>query len=135
MAKEIKKDMSAPGTAPMSLKDYAKSLVTLSLPIMEGRTKKDLEKIVGTGEVITIRDYDFMTITKKGEEETFVVFIVDEYPDEWMFGGMVLTDQLSKMDANGFHDVIVSDGLPVLLSIRKSEGGKKYTAVDFYPGV
>ena len=54
---------NVPGTK--SLKDFTKSLASLSVPIMEGRTKGDMEALVTEGKAVTLRDYDFLTMDQK----------------------------------------------------------------------
>lgn len=125
---------NVPGTK--SLKDFTKSLASLSVPIMEGRTKGDMEALVTEGKAVTLRDYDFLTMDQKGgKKSTFAVIIVDEHPDEFFFTGTVLTDQLTQLDGEGYHDEIAEKGLPMLLSIKKSANGLKYVNVTWYPAV
>lgn len=110
-----------------SLKDRAKEF-SVSLPFMEGRDKGDAKEIVG--QVTTIADYGFLT----GEEgHDYVVFIVKERTDKFFFGGTVLTDQLQQLEAEGYHDTIVSEGLPMLLTEKKSKNKRSYVNVEFYP--
>ena len=122
---------------PKNLHDFAKSLSSLSVPVMEGREKGILDDVINAGKPVTIRDYDFLTVEKKGVKSTFAVIILDEYPEHFFFTGMVITEQLSKMDESGYHDEIVENGLPMLLEVKKSQANKglSYTDVTWYPGV
>ena len=110
-----------------SLKDRAKEF-SVSLPFMEGRDKGDVKELVG--QVSTIADYGFLA----GEEgHDYVVFVVKERTDKFFFGGTVLTDQLQQLEAEGYHDAIIDEGLPMLLTEKKSKNKRSYVNVEFYP--
>ena len=110
-----------------SLKDRAKEF-SVQLPFMEGREKGDANELVG--QVSTIIDYGFL----KGDDgRDYVVFIVKERSKTFYFGGTVLTDQLQQLEAEGYHDAIVEEGLPMLLSQKRSKNNRSYVNVEFYP--
>lgn len=110
-----------------SLKDRAKEF-SVQLPFMEGRDKGDAKVLVG--QVSTIADYGFL----KGDDgRDYVVFITKERAKEFYFGGTVLTDQLMQLEAEGYHDEIVEDGLPMLMTEKKSKNNRSYINVEFYP--
>lgn len=111
-----------------SLKDRAKEFA-VQLPLMEGRTKGETKELIG--QICTITDYGFMT----GDTgEAYVAFTVAERPGKFYFGGTVLTDRMSQLEADGYHDEIVLEGLPVLMTEKKNRDGKRtYTNVEFYP--
>ena len=111
-----------------SLKDRAKEF-SVRLPFMDGRDKGELNKLHGM--VSTICDYGFLRDEKKNQD--YVVFITKERAKEFFFGGQVLTDQLMQLDAEGYRDEIVTEGLPVLFGEKKSKNGMNYTTVEFYP--
>ena len=110
-----------------ALKDRAKEF-SVQLPFMDGRDKGDAKELVG--QVSTIRDYGFL---KGDDDREYAVFIVDERSKAFYFGGTVLTDQLQQLEAEGYHDDIVSEGLPMLLTEKKSKNNRSYTNVEFYP--
>lgn len=112
--------------AKKSLKDRAKEF-SVQLPFMDGKDKADVKELLGT--VNTITDYGFLT----GDNGDYVVFIVKERAKSFYFGGAVLTDQLQQLEAEGYHDEIVADGLPMLLTEKKSKNGRTYMNVEFYP--
>ena len=114
-------------TMRKSLKERAKEF-SVQLPFMEGREKGDTKELIAT--VNTIREYGFLP-NEKGE--VYACFIVDERPDKFYFGGMVLTDQLTKLEDEGYHEEIVKEGLPVLMTEKKSKNKMTYTNVEFYP--
>lgn len=110
-----------------SLKDRAKEF-SVQLPFMDGREKGEMKEL--HGQVSTITDYGFLT----GDKGTdYVVFITKERSNKFYFGGQVLTDQLQQLEAEGYHEEIVADGLPVLFGEKKSKNKQTYTTVEFYP--
>jgi hypothetical protein len=110
-----------------SLKQMAQELSAPQLPIMEGRNKGETDDLIGV--VVTLRDYGFMS----GDNGEYVVFIVDEEPNEFFFGGKVLTDDMQKFEAAGRHADVVAEGLPMVLTKKKSKNKQTYTNVLFYP--
>lgn len=111
-----------------SLKDRAKEF-SVRLPFMDGRDKGETGELLGT--VNTITDYGFLP---NEQGEVYVAFIVKERPKKFYFGGTVLTDRMTQLDAEGYHDAIVEEGLPVLMNEQKArKGGRTYVAVEFYP--
>ena len=110
-----------------SLRDRAKEF-SVQLPFMEGREKGDVKELVG--QVSTIRDYGFL----QGDDgRDYAVFIVAERSKHFYFGGTVLTDQLQQLEAEGYHDEIIFEGLPVLMTEKKSKNNRSYINVEFYP--
>lgn len=110
-----------------SLKERAKEFTVL-LPFMEGRDKGDTAELLGT--VNTIKEYGFLP-NENGEP--YAVFTVAERYGKFYFGGEVLTDRLTKLEEEGYHEEIVAEGLPILMSTKKSKNGRNYTTVEFYP--
>lgn len=110
-----------------SLKERAKEF-GVQLPFMEGRNKGDTADLIGT--VNTIENYGFL----KGEQDnTYVVFTVRERTDKFYFGGTVLTDLMTQLEADGYRSEIEEEGLPMLMTEKKSKNKRTYTAVEFYP--
>ena len=112
-----------------SLKDRAKEF-SVRLPFMEGRNKGETKELIGT--INTIIDYGCLP---NEDGVPYAAFIVAERSDKFYFGGQVLTDQLQQLEAEGYHDEIITDGLPVLLTEKKSKNKMTYTNVEFYPEV
>ena len=110
-----------------SLRDRAKEF-SIQLPFMEGREKGDSKELIGT--VNTIKDYGFL---KGDDDREYAVFIVAERGKTFYFGGTVLTDQLMQLEAEGYHDAIVEEGLPMLMTEKKSKNNRSYVNVEFYP--
>lgn len=110
-----------------SLRDRAKEF-SVQLPFMDGREKGDAKELVG--QVSTIVDYGFL---KGDDDREYAVFITKERAKTFYFGGTVLTDQLAQLEAEGYHDAIVEEGLPMLMTEKKSKNNRTYTNVEFYP--
>ena len=110
-----------------SLKERAKEFDIL-LPFMEGREKGDSDELLGT--VNTIIDYGFLP-NENGE--MYAAFIVKERPNKFYFGGTVITDRLIKLEEEGYHEAICEEGLPVLMSTKKSKKNRTFTNVVFFP--
>ena len=110
-----------------SLKGRAKEF-SVQLPFMDGRNKGDAKELIG--QVNTIIDYGFL----KGEDDKeYVVFITAERKKKFYFGGTVLTDQMLQLEAEGYHDDILAEGLPVLMTEKRSKNNRAYVSVEFYP--
>jgi hypothetical protein len=113
-----------------SLRDRAKEFSTL-LPLMENREKGDVTRLLDTP--MTIIDYGFLIDSEDGQEKDYVCFIVKEDPQNFYFGGQVLTDNMHELEEEGYHEAITKEGLPVLFSKKKSKNKREYTTVSFYP--
>lgn len=114
-------------TMKKSLKDRAKEF-SVQLPFMEGRDKGDTKELVG--QISTIKDFGFL----HGDDgRDYAVFITAERSKTFYFGGTVLTDQLQQLEAEGYHDDIVAEGLPMLMSEKRSKNNRSYINVEFYP--
>ena len=112
------------------LKALIKAKTTNMIPMMEGKTKGDQKDL--HGEVVTLRDYGYLS-SEKGE---YGVFVVEEYPETFYFAGQVVTDNFKKFDEEDFHDRVVSEGVPFLLSTKKAKDSKlMYTNITFYPEI
>lgn len=115
------------GDMRKTLKERAKEF-SVRLPFMDGRDKGEAKDLVG--QVTTITDYGFL---KDDDGKDYVVFITKERSKTFYFGGTVLTDQLQQLEAEGYHDDIVNDGLPMLMTEKKSKNNRSYVNVEFYP--
>ena len=111
-----------------SLRDRAREF-SVQLPFMDGRDKGETKEILST--VCTIIDYGFLP---NDTGEPYVCFIVKEIPDKFFFGGSVLTARMTELEDEGYHDAIVEEGLPVLMTEKKSKKSNRgYMNVEFYP--
>lgn len=114
-------------TQKKSLRDRAKEF-SVQLPFMDGREKGDSKELIG--QVCTIADYGFL---KGDDDREYAVFITRERAKTFYFGGTVLTDQLAQLEAEGYHDAIIDEGLPMLMTEKKSKNNRSYVSVEFYP--
>lgn len=115
-------------TMKKSLKERAKEF-DVQLPFMEGRDKGETKELLG--QVSTITEYGFLP-NESGEP--YACFIVKERPNKFYFGGSVLTARLADLDAEGYHEAVVEEGLPVLMVEAKAKkSNRTYTDVKFYP--
>lgn len=113
----------------MGLREKAEGMNSgKGIVFMEGRTKGEMEELLDR--VVTIRDYAFIN----GTDGEYVVFIIDEEPKTFYFGGTVLTNNLKSLTKEDYEE-LVEEGLPTLLTQRTSKGKRKYIAVEFYPEV
>lgn len=110
-----------------SLKERAKEF-SVRLPFMDGREKGDNKDLIGT--VSTINAYGFLP-NENGE--AYCVFTVKERSKTFYFGGEVLTDRLTQLDVEGYREAIETEGLPILMTEKKSKNNRTYTNVEFFP--
>ena len=110
-----------------SLRERAKEF-SARLPFMEGKDKGETRDLIN--QHTTIIDYGFLP-DDRGEH--YVVIAVKERPGKFYFGGQVLTDQLAQLDGDGYGPEIREEGLPLLLTEKRSRNGRTYTNVEFYP--
>lgn len=111
-----------------SLKERAKAF-DVQLPFMEGRDKGETSELIG--QVTTITDYGFIP---NDAGEPYVVFITKERSGKFYFGGTVLTARMTELDADGYRDAILEEGLPMLLTESKArKSNRTYTNVKFFP--
>lgn len=111
-----------------SLKERAKEF-SVRLPFMDGRDKGETSELLGT--VNTINEYGFLP-NETGE--VYAVFTVKERAGKFYFGGTVLSDRLAQLEAEGYHNAIVEEGLPILMNEQKArKGGRTYVNVEFFP--
>ena len=110
-----------------SLRERAKEF-DVRLPFMEGKDKGDTKELIGQDS--TIIEYGFLP---NDAGEVYACFIVKERPSKFYFGGTVITDRLTQLEAEGYHEAIVAEGLPVRMTEKKSKNGRFFTNVIFFP--
>lgn len=119
--------MSDNKTTIKSLRERAKEF-DVRLPFMEGKEKGETKELLGT--VNTIVEYGFLP---NDRGEVYAVFVVSERPSRFYFGGKVITDRLEQLDAEGYGEAICVEGLPVLMTEKRSKNGRNFTNVEFFP--
>ena len=110
-----------------SLRERAKEF-DVRLPFMEGKDKGDTKELIGQDS--TIIEYGFLP---NDAGEVYACFIVKERPSKFYFGGTVITYRLTQLEAEGYHEAIVAEGLPVRMTEKKSKNGRFFTNVIFFP--
>jgi len=95
--------------------------------LMEGREKGDMAQLLN--QYMTVVNYDFAD----GDNGLYSVLHFKELPELFFFGGGVITDQLKKLDGEGFKDVIQKEGLPVKFESVKSKNNRYYTNAILFP--
>ena len=114
-------------TTMKSLRERAKEF-DVRLPFMEGRDKGETKELLGT--VNTITEYGFLP---NEQGEMYACFIVAERSDKFYFGGQVITDRLEQLESEGYHEAVNNEGLPVLMTEKRSKNNRTFTNVVFFP--
>lgn len=115
------------------LKSRIESLNNAGIEFMEGRTKGDINTL--TNSPVTVDGFGYIT-NEKGEE--YVVLSFKEFPAEFYFGGGIVTAKFKELEVIASPDEIketLEEGLPILLTSRKSKNKRDYMAIEFYPEV
>ena len=77
---------------------------------------------------LTLTDYDIQT-DANGHE--YCVITVVQYPENFIFGGTVLTDMCKIMAANGITaDDLAKDPVAIILKDKLSKNNRSYTSVE-----
>ena len=104
-------------------------------PLMSGREQIKTEELIG--QTITIVEFDFATITDKGEQKTFPVLLLDEYPDRYYNGGALLNKLCEAWAAAADGDIETasselrqSGGVKFKVSTTKTKSGNNLTSID-----
>ena len=108
---------------------------TLSLSdLMAGREKMATDDLID--QTVTITDFDFATITDKGEEKVFPILLFAEYQDRYYCGGALLNKLCvawaSEFDgdvgaaSNALHD---EGGVQIHFSKGKTKSGNNLTNI------
>lgn len=120
--------------AKINFKKMAQDELSLS-PLMAGKTQIKTDDLIG--ETVTVVAFDFATITDKGEEKTFPVLLLKEYPDRYYNGGALLS-KLCRCWAEAYDgdieaasdDLEKDGGVQLRFSSTKTKSGNNLTAVD-----
>lgn len=119
------------------MKDFKKIAVNeLSLsPLMAGREQIKTDDLIG--QEVTVYMFDFATITDKGEEKTFPVLLLKEYPESYYNGGTLLM-KLCRAWAAAYDgdieaaskDLDESGGVKLRFKATKTKSGNNLTSVE-----
>ena len=109
----------------MSLKDRIAELNSgKSIKFMEGKEKGETLELLDK-DYVTLRDFDFIN----GNNGEYAVFIVDELPEYFFFGGQLLTEWLKGFSEEEKAE-LQNTGFKAVFSERKSDKSKrKYISV------
>lgn len=115
-------------------KDVAVKTLSLS-ELMAGREQIKTEDLIG--KTVTIMEFDFATITDKGEEKTFPVVIFKEYPNNYYNGGTLLRKLCIAWSAmfdgdteTASEKLAESGGVAIRFRSTKTKSGNNLTSVD-----
>lgn len=117
-----------------AFKDVAVKTLSLS-ELMAGREQLKTEDLIG--ETVTIMEFDFATITDKGEEKTFPVVVFKEYPNHYYNGGTLLRKLCIAWSAmfdgdteTASEKLAASGGVAIRFRSTKTKSGNNLTSVD-----
>lgn len=115
----------------MTLKDRARKMREISY-LMEGKEKLETKDVIG--EVLTIDDYD---IIGRSSEQPYAIIVFREYPDSFLFAGMVLTSLLLDLEADveadnlTLHDELQKEKFQIKLTNKRAKNSHRtYTDVE-----
>lgn len=103
--------------------NYFSKFENKGIPFMDDRKKGSISSLVG--EVLHIEDFGFIN----QEGSTYSVIAFKEHPTEFYFGGAVLNDILTQVNADGMRDELAAQ--PIMLKMITSKRSRAYMSVDF----
>jgi hypothetical protein len=114
-----------------SLAERLKALaaeVSGTSPLTTGRNKLDTNTVCSY-EVLTLRDFDFISYVDKatGEQISYPVLIFDEIDDGFYCGGMALSDLCNAIkDDADLYDELKAQGLKMRFTQTKTKSNNTY---------
>lgn len=111
----------------MTIKEYIEKK-NRTAKLLKGKTKIETSDVIGKG--ITLIGYGFME--DNGKE--YAVVTLKEFPNNFLFCGKVLTDEIRKLEeefGDDLNDILASGEVRIILNTQSSKNGRKYTSVDF----
>lgn len=118
----------------INFRKIAQDELSLS-PLMSGREQIKTEDLIG--QTITVIEFDFATITDRGEQKTFPVLLLEEYPDRYYNGGALLNKLCEAWAAAADGDIDAasselrsSGGVKFKVSMTKTKSGNNLTSID-----
>lgn len=111
----------------MTIKEYIEKK-NRTAKLIKSKTKIETSDVIG--KEITIIGYGFML--DNGKE--YAVVTLKEFPDNFLFCGKVLTDEIRKLEeefGDDLNDILASGEVRVILKTQSSKNGRKYTSADF----
>lgn len=112
------------------LKSKIKEITASGLPFMEGRTQLDVDKILG--QTVTVEEYGYL----RGDNGDYVVLVLEEYPQFFMYGASVVTQAFKELDemlTPKEKEEVLKEGLTFSIEERKSKNKFTYHKITFFP--
>ncbi len=109
----------------IELLNKVREITASGLPFMDGKEKLELTN----GVVFTVKHYGFL----EGDNGDFVVIANDSH---YSFGGSIVTEAFKKLDlalSEKEVEELLTAGIPMKISKKKSKAGRQYTACEFFP--
>jgi hypothetical protein len=117
----------------MSFREIAAKTLSMS-DLMDGREKITTEQLIG--QTVTVTEFDFATITDRGEEKTFPVLIFKEFPNNYYCGGTLLAKMCMAWAAEYDGDVASASnaladegGVQIRFTAGKTKSGNNLTNI------
>lgn len=117
----------------MSFREIAAKTLSLS-DLMAGREKVTTDELIG--KTVTVTEFDFATITDRGEEKTFPVLLFKELPDKYYCGGTLLAKMCMAWAAEYDGDVAAASnaladegGVQIRFTAGKTKSGNNLTNI------
>ena len=117
-----------------NFKQIAQNELSLS-HLMSGREQLKTEDLVG--KTVTVIAFDFASIIDKGEEKTFPVLLLKEYPDHYYNGGTLLSKLCQAWAAeydgdveSASTDLYNSGGVQLKFKNAKTKSGNNLTSIE-----
>lgn len=119
----------------INFKKIAEQELTLS-PLMVGKEQIKTDDLIG--QVVTVTDFDFATITDKdGSEKVYPVLLLAEYPNSYYNGGALLSKLCAAWAGACDGDVETasealhkSGGVQLRFKSTKTKSGNNLTSVE-----
>lgn len=112
-----------------NLRQKIEKLTTLS-PLMENRTKGDLEQVCG--QPLTWNNVDVIELEsqyQKGQKDHVPVLHFAEYPDNFFFGGQQFSSICEELEVEDIED-LKTNGIQIMLSRIKTKNGQTFTKLE-----
>ena len=96
------------------------------IPFMDGRTKVDIP----VNEGLHLKDYGFI----EGDDGPFAVMLFEEYPENFMFGNSIVTDDIKTIEkdmSSKEQALNLLAGVTMKFAKRTSKRGRDYMLVEF----
>lgn len=113
----------------MNIKEIAKNATMgKGCPLMDGRTNVGTECVID--KVVHVDGMWLM----QGKDGEYSVYTVTELPNDFLFGGKVMTDLLKDLleqcSLDELNAELQGDPLAIKLTTKRSKNGRPYTAVE-----